>query len=386
MYDELWKIATNVLYEDAFLKFTVSEQGKRWWKDFELMEKHGQKVIKTQAYLRVISAKRLVKVCGWLELSLRKYSEHKAEGEAKFKMWLADRKRLKGLADDLGCSLIEYMAKFAELRPDQFKKWKEGKIIRMNEARSLRKAGNMKDKKPPAAKKKVVKGTYEVQLIVHKCRGLLKADTFGKSDPLVIVKYNNEEIGRTSVINKNLNPDWGKWKINSCLVEGKLGNGGVPEVMGSGGNFTLEVYDMDMGIKLGDFLGEASVSGMIACDDENRIIKEEHELKGKKGAAFSKTIGGSVVYSVKALWVKARELGAPLTFKCTGANGDGVGPGEGPKGGMADNTKGMVGGMMNKLGGIGVPSVFKNKMVMIEPHFNMLLTLHRCKGLAKADM
>jgi Ca2+-binding EF-hand superfamily protein len=388
MYDEIWSVATNVLYDDAFLKFTTSEQGKRWWKDFNLMEESGDVVVKVQSYLRVISCKRLIKLCSWLELTLREYNKHKHDDDDKtFRMWFADRKRLKGLADSLGCSLTEYLQKFGELRPDQFVKWKEGKTIRMNEAKALRTSMGISNKKKEAkVVKKIVKGTFEVQFIVHKCRGLMKADTFGKSDPVVIVSYKGEEVGRTSVMNKNLNPDWGKWKINSVMVEGKLGEGGVPEVFGGvGGMFTFEVYDMDMGIKLGDFLGETTISAMMATDDTNRIIKEEHELKAKKGAKFSATVGGSVVVSCKSQWVKSRAKEAPLTFKATALNGEDCEPGEGPKGNPIANATGMIGGMMDGLN-IGVPEVFKNKKVMVEPHFKMMYTLHRCKNLAKADL
>jgi hypothetical protein len=90
------------------------------------------------------------------------------------------------------------------------------------------------------------------------------------------------------------------------------------------------------------------------------------------------------------MWVKARAPDAPLTFKCSGPGGDDVGPGMGPKGGAAENAMGAVGGMigsaMEKLPDLGSMGGLRNKTVMIEPHFNLKITLHRCKNLAKADM
>ena len=39
--------------------------------------------------------------------------------------------------------------------------------------------------------------------------GLRKADLFGKSDPFAVVHYENEEYGRTQVIQESLDPFWG---------------------------------------------------------------------------------------------------------------------------------------------------------------------------------
>ena len=204
------------------------------------------------------------------------------------------------------------------------------------------------------------------------------------------MSYNSKEVGRTSVIPQSLNPDWGKWKMNSVMVDGILGKGGVGEVVGGGGMFTIEVYDMDMGVKMGAFLGETQVGGMIACDEEAGIVKEEDDLKAKKGAKFSNMVGGSVVFSVKSQWQRSRDKEAPLTFKCTGANGKDTEPGQGPKGSMVANAKDKMGEMpsigMPSTSANVVPSVFKDKTVMVEPHFKLKLTLHRCKGLAKAGM
>lgn len=111
MFDSVWDVAGHELYEVAFLKFTKSEQGKRWWKDFQLMKKHAGKVLKCQACLRRIVVKKLIKICTWLEMTLRLYFNQKNSlDEKKFGQWLADRKRLKGLADELGSTLTEYDA------------------------------------------------------------------------------------------------------------------------------------------------------------------------------------------------------------------------------------------------------------------------------------
>jgi len=46
------------------------------------------------------------------------------------------------------------------------------------------------------------------EVMVHSAAKLAKADLFGSSDPVAIVKFNKKEIGRTKVIDDNCDPEW----------------------------------------------------------------------------------------------------------------------------------------------------------------------------------
>lgn len=50
---------------------------------------------------------------------------------------------------------------------------------------------------------------------IKKATGLASFDSNGFSDPFVIFKVNNKEIGKTKIIYKNLNPEWNEsFKLN----------------------------------------------------------------------------------------------------------------------------------------------------------------------------
>ena len=55
----------------------------------------------------------------------------------------------------------------------------------------------------------------DVVISVISASDLAKADTFGSSDPIAIVKFGEQEVGRTNVIRDNVNPAWGK-KVRGC--------------------------------------------------------------------------------------------------------------------------------------------------------------------------
>ena len=247
---------------------------------------------------------------------------------------MAERRRIRKLADELGATITEYLEKFNALSPEKFKKWKEGKLLRMREAASLRNAYGKKNHAKIV--KKIITGAFEVQFSVYRCKNLKKADTFGKSDPVVLLKFNGEEVGRTPVVPKTLNPEWGRFKFNSSLVMGKVNDAGHKDP--DGGQFTLEVYDMDMKVKLGDFLGYTVVDSILACelDPETRINKEARDLVNKPGQKL-KTVGGQITFSCKAKWLKGGTPGSKLSFKCSGSNGEDLDPGTGAKGGLVDN-------------------------------------------------
>jgi Ca2+-dependent lipid-binding protein len=81
-------------------------------------------------------------------------------------------------------------------------------------------------------------------------RGLAKADEFGLSDPFVIVKWNGDEIGKTTVIQDNLDPVWKDLKF-----ELRIGSINPFDC-----SLFLEVWDQDL-IGRGDFLGCVILEG-----------------------------------------------------------------------------------------------------------------------------
>ena len=88
---------------------------------------------------------------------------------------------------------------------------------------------------------------FVIVVSVHRARGLAKADMFGKSDPVVVGKWNGVEVGRSPILKKTLDPDWGQFDFPPIKVDEEEEDG----------EFTLEVYDADFG-KIGDFLGCSS--------------------------------------------------------------------------------------------------------------------------------
>jgi hypothetical protein len=87
--------------------------------------------------------------------------------------------------------------------------------------------------------------TSQVELSIA-CRNLINADTFSKSDPVVIVYERNDwqdkyyEIGRTEMISDNLNPDFVKRFQLSYNFETVQ-------------RLKFEVWDIDPVIKLGKY-------------------------------------------------------------------------------------------------------------------------------------
>jgi len=399
MYDELFAVTKHELFEKGWTKFLHMEVGKNWWSDSNMMRSSGPKIIYCQSILRMILAKREINLCGQLEIPMREYYKKKAGDKVLFGQFMAERKRIFGICSELKVSITEYNAKFAELPPNKFEKWVKGRKMKITEAKALRESvglGKKMEKKRASSiakkneAKKVTKGAFEVQFTIHKCTDLKKADMFGKSDPVVVLKYGEVEIGRTSVISKNLNPNWGKWKINSCWVPGELDKKNVPQP--SAGEFFLEVYDVDQGVRLGDFLGCWTCITQIACDEtENRIFKEDKKL-GKRDKGSNNCVGGSVNVSVNCKWVLGATEASKLTFPVTVKDGGEEGaPGSGPKGNKIANAAGSVGSgiknMSAKMPNIRNP--FGKKPPSEEelaPHFNIILDVNKATGLAKADM
>ena len=136
-----------------------------------------------------------------------------------------------------------------------------------------------------------VNNHYVITVSVHRARGLAKADLFGKSDPCVVAKWNGLEIGRSPIIKKSLDPDWGRHDFAEIKIDEALEDG----------DYALEVYDADFG-KLGDFLGAAS----LKVDEMKVGTGQEMELglAEKLGSKKSKLVQGHLTVSVTAEFVE----------------------------------------------------------------------------------
>jgi Ca2+-dependent lipid-binding protein len=88
----------------------------------------------------------------------------------------------------------------------------------------------------------------KLKLQVLRAAGLAKADFFGKSDPFCIVKWKGQEVGRTKVIQKTLDPVWENENFDIEMAA-DLGSS----------ELTLEVWDMDQ-VGVGDFLGQVTLT------------------------------------------------------------------------------------------------------------------------------
>jgi len=127
-----------------------------------------------------------------------------------------------------------------------------------------------KESKPKEPKVVVDEGGEEIIVNIHKALDLSKADGFlGKSDPFCIVKWNEREVGRSSVVMANLNPTWDDEKFKMNLPDlNKLPDdvGGVMEVksdiepLSYTSKLEIEIWDMDA-VGAGDFLGMITLSG-----------------------------------------------------------------------------------------------------------------------------
>lgn len=85
-------------------------------------------------------------------------------------------------------------------------------------------------------------------------KGLRNADIIGKSDPFCDVSINGSKVGKTKVINNNLNPIW-NYTLRLELDLEKLGNSWART------DILIECYDYDLSITGNDFLGRVHLHG-----------------------------------------------------------------------------------------------------------------------------
>ena len=212
--------------------------------------------------------------------------------------------------------------------------------------------------------KEKAKVDLSMELIAHvhvRCaRGLAKADTFGKSDPYAIVfGLNGEEIGRTEVQKKTLDPDWVTGKFEIVLskgtamqtvaevaaargLEGGLNGGLEGDRNVTGGLLVrVEVHDYDQ-VGSDEFLGEATVDLMTLGGTQDEVepsggLECVLPLLPKHGSPMkakeNKYVQGTV--SVTAQVIR-RPRSTPPNSSSSSAGVDGVGGADGGAGTIGD--------------------------------------------------
>lgn len=134
-----------------------------------------------------------------------------------------------------------------------------------------------------------------IEVHILKCRNLMSANRFGgKSDPFVVVKWNDVVWGETAVRKDTLDPTWNDERfvvnINSAAFL-------VPELV-------LEVWDKNF-FTQGEFLGEIRLSGVEFLHPVVGI--QEMELLNKPGR-FKGKVKGTLSFKLVERWMAQRVL------------------------------------------------------------------------------
>ena len=157
--------------------------------------------------------------------------------------------RMEITDDESGASMNEVIASSAKGGPSA----KGGKPAPLTEAKTLD------------------LGIYLYVEIEH-CKDLIKADYFGQSDAFVIMKLDDIEIARTSVVNDSTEPEWHDecYELPADILRNAGGERNV--------TITFEVWDMDT-MDVGDFLGGVSYHCSDFGDLGGPIVSVEKPLK-----------------------------------------------------------------------------------------------------------
>ena len=130
-----------------------------------------------------------------------------------------------------------------------------------------------------------------LQIHVMAAKGLAKADMMGLSDPYVVVRLDDREIGRTSVLDNTLYPRWdknGEGEIFSITLP--AGQGAYRD-NGEDAELKIDVYDSN-NTRDDVFLGSAVLGGLA--------LQSLLGFASEKRDAANTTPGGSVGGSVKS--------------------------------------------------------------------------------------
>merc|ERR1712223_992456 len=112
-----------------------------------------------------------------------------------------------------------------------------------------------------------------LKVIIFEASNLYKSDVIGKSDPYVIVKFQNQEY-RSKTVDNTLNPEW-NFTANLCITSEDKGD------------IVIEVYDDDK-FKTDEQLGSINIP-----IKEAKVNKEKEEW-----ANLHNGRGGKILFSV----------------------------------------------------------------------------------------
>ncbi len=134
-----------------------------------------------------------------------------------------------------------------------------------------------------------------IEVHILKCRNLMSANRFGgKSDPFVVVKWNDVTWGETAVRKGTLDPTWNDERF---LININASSFHIPELV-------LEVWDKNF-FTQGEFLGEVRLSGV---DFIHPIVGiQEMELLNKPGK-FKGKVKGALTFKLVERWTTQRVI------------------------------------------------------------------------------
>jgi hypothetical protein len=139
----------------------------------------------------------------------------------------------------------------------------------------------------PKASKRAPQLSYRIFLEIIKCSNLSRLGAFGARNPFCVVRYNNREISRTSIIKNTLSPIF-PTNLFTIHVNNQQ------SLLNSTSSIEIEVYDSDAKGKTTDYLGNVKLAGealfnfLNHCttlvnnsNDDNSEGKDKKEKKEK---------------------------------------------------------------------------------------------------------
>jgi len=139
-----------------------------------------------------------------------------------------------------------------------------------------------------------------VKVVIFQCAGLEKADKSifggtGASDPFVVIKYNDKEIGRTPTIQESCDPVWST--KNEFVVEVGEDDDALLKQL------EVEVWDEDL-LSKGDFLGQVLIDAKVMKEPSIMKLDEiggrelKLEMKENWTKKKQKLVGGKIKLSI----------------------------------------------------------------------------------------
>lgn len=138
-----------------------------------------------------------------------------------------------------------------------------------------------------------------LEIHILKAKNLMVANLIGgKSDPYIVVHWNNKIYGETTTKKNTLNPQWNNEKFLICLSEAQYNIGRV----------TLEVWDKDF-FKQGDFMGEVHLNSDVILHPPSGSIELALQPKDymlERSNSKANKITGSIIIKLIKRYVSQK--------------------------------------------------------------------------------